>query len=142
VLIITCSALPCSSGGDRICSLTEHMLLFVEIRNGDGLGSVCCRTNTNGETGAGWRCCLRSDGCCDGATEIVDIPGYRPACCQQDTDTAARCCAQTYENVGLLPQCCDDDRLRPICCKRPDGSIRCCPANVGYCCGLVCILTV
>jgi len=61
----------------------------------------------------------------------------RPACCQADVDTAARCCAQTFESIGLLPQCCDNDRVRPICCKRPDGSTQCCPANFGYCCGQV-----
>ena len=111
--------------------------MVTETRDRSGLGSVCCRTTPNGNSGGGWRCCLRSARCCDGATETVDIPGYRPACCQPDTDTAARCCARTYETVGLLPQCCDDDRLRPICCRRPGGSIRCCPANFGYCCGQV-----
>jgi len=115
------------------------VVLFVATDDRTGLGSVCCRgaPDADADGGGGWRCCLRSERCCEGASDVVHVPGYRPACCEDDIDTASRCCAQTYERVGLLPQCCDDDRVRPICCKRPDGSTRCCPANFGYCCGQV-----
>jgi len=46
-------------------------------------GSVCCRRDA--DAGGRWRCCLRGSGlCCRDAasTETVDVPGYRPACCQ------------------------------------------------------------
>lgn len=94
------------------------------------LGSNCCMTDR------GWKCCAKTGTCCsEVGSGQVDIPGFRPACCDiKATSEKAACCANTAETTGFVPSCCSNQPLRPKCCKRFDGSSECCSGLNGYCC--------
>lgn len=95
-------------------------------------GSTCCRPNGK------WQCCRHGQGCCRGrSTGSVDIPGFRPACCEiSSTSSKARCCSIITQKVGAMPSCCNADRVRPICCRTSSSSFQCCQSTYGLpsCC--------
>ncbi len=97
------------------------------------MGSTCCLSDT------GWSCCRKDEQCCGlgGSGNIgMDVPGFYPACCHiTSMTTKAQCCKTTSQKTGVIPDCCNNQRVRPVCCTRQNIFV-CCVATVGIpsCC--------
>ncbi len=97
------------------------------------MGSTCCRTDT------GWSCCRKHEACCGSGgsgNTGVEVPGFYPACCHITSMSAkAQCCKATSQKIGVIPACCDNQRVRPVCCT-VRNVFTCCVATVGIppCC--------
>ena len=62
----------------------------------------------------------------------VDVPGFRPACCEiASTFAKSQCCSQITQKAGVMPSCCDTDRHRPTCCRTSSTSFMCCRSTYG-----------
>ena len=92
------------------------------------LGTTCCITPL------GFRCCRAGGSCCTGSEDTQRIPGFRPACCSiRDRREKAQCCGDVTQRTLVLPDCCNDVGVKPVCCERA-GSLRCCSVVDGRCC--------
>lgn len=117
--------------GDYSQDTLPDQCRFGYEKDNTGLGSTCCRS-----AAGSWTCCLKGESCCTGSavdrSTAIEVPGFRPACCHlTNEDLTAQCCATTYEKIRVLPDCCEREKLKPVCCETKDPSrpIKCCPGK-------------
>ncbi len=118
--------------GTRGYDFVKSACVNGEIQHRPIAGTTCC--NTDGGT----KCCRIGDGCClNSGSGSIDIPGFKPVCCDITSISAkALCCSTTTQKTGVQPYCCSGERVRPICCLSSERSFICCRATVGIpsCC--------
>ncbi|KAK2172354.1 hypothetical protein NP493_971g00048 [Ridgeia piscesae] len=115
------------SGSQRYDTSRRRCVEGYQVRR-TSLGTTCCITPL------GFRCCRAGGTCCSGSDSMQRIPGFQPACCAiRERREKARCCGEVTQRTLVLPGCCSDVSVKPVCCERA-GALRCCSVIDGRCC--------
>ena len=129
--VYTCTN--CKFSPNRLlCECECEFQVVHRSREVTAVGSTCC-FGENGLT-----CCRRGQTCCISlGSGSLDIPGFRPMCCDLLSVTdKAQCCSDAAQKSGAIPECCDSPGVKPTCCTTAENKFICCEATIGLssCC--------